>query len=235
MRKRGRGTSRSSETLKSLRPQFLILIRLSNTITNHKYIPSYPATPISHTNVSPSYPLNIQQGLKLTYKSRSSLLQNFSLQTDPLGPPVPNYASTFLITNFVLAYLAVSPRILCRLSGFGSNTAPREDIAKYGEKAVSKGKITQVQLGRIKRLGAAHANAVENYPLLGIAVLFALHAGVENSKMNFWMAGYTVSRVVYAVAYTYIESDPLSYLRSLAWWGGNISCFSMIVAAGRKL
>lgn len=49
--------------------------------------------------------------------------------------------------------------------GLDHNSAPREDLAKYGEAAVQSGKISRGTLNRLKRQEAAHANAVEGFPL----------------------------------------------------------------------
>jgi uncharacterized MAPEG superfamily protein len=49
--------------------------------------------------------------------------------------------------------------------GLDHNVAPREDLGKYGEAAVQAGKISRSALNKLKRQEAAHANAVEGFPL----------------------------------------------------------------------
>jgi uncharacterized MAPEG superfamily protein len=46
-------------------------------------------------------------------------------------------------------------------------------------------------------------------------------------------AGYTCSRILYAVAYIAIEDEMLSYVRSVFWWAGNAVCFWGIVEGAR--
>lgn len=70
-----------------------------------------------------------------------------------------------LIGNWAFAYALTSTRLAKNYYGIDNNVAPREDLSKYGEAAVKAGKISQRTLNRLKRQEAAHANAVEGYPL----------------------------------------------------------------------
>lgn len=81
------------------------------------------------------------------------------------GQQPPNHAATFLLANWVLAYGLMSTRGAKMYYGIDHNVAPREDLAKYGEAAVRAGKLTQRTLDKLKRQEAAHANAIEGYPL----------------------------------------------------------------------
>jgi uncharacterized MAPEG superfamily protein len=63
----------------------------------------------------------------------------------------------------------------------------------------------------------------------------ALHAGVPNGTINGLCLGYTVVRIAYALAYILVETVRWSYLRSFCWHVGNISCFTLVVLAGKKL
>lgn len=137
--------------------------------------------------------------------------------------------------------------------GIDNNVAPREDLSKYGEAAVKAGKLSQRTLNKLKRQEAAHANAVEGYPLFVAAsmclgpclwavidmligtVLLSVVAGVPNEQINTIGVWYTLSRVAFSLFYSYIESPSLSSLRSVAWWSGNISCITALVQAGKKL
>ncbi|TAQ83305.1 hypothetical protein B7494_g8369 [Chlorociboria aeruginascens] len=133
---------------------------------------------------------------------RSPLLTSLGLQAlPPSSPPPPYLAGTFLISNFVLSYLVLAPRSLKQYYGFDHNSAPREDISKYGEKMVSDGKLSRSALKRIKRMEAAQANSIENLPLLVAGVLYAMHKAVDSRTVNALMLGYTVARVAYAIAY----------------------------------
>lgn len=66
-------------------------------------------------------------------------------------------------------------------------------------------------------------------------VLLSVVAGVPNETINTIGVWYTVSRVAYSLCYSYIESAGPSYIRSVAWWSGNISCITGLVLAGKKL
>ncbi|KAJ5432392.1 uncharacterized protein N7458_011548 [Penicillium daleae] len=67
------------------------------------------------------------------------------------------------------------------------------------------------------------------------ATLIAVYAGVPSETVNIFGVWYTVSRVALSHCYSYIETPSLSYLRSAAWWAGNISCVTGIIAAAKKL
>jgi len=47
--------------------------------------------------------------------------------------------------------------------------------------------------------------------------------------------GYTVARVLFAVAYILTENEILSYGRSLVWWAGNAVCFWGIIMGARGI
>lgn len=97
--------------------------------------------------------------------SNSSILTTLGLRDAP-GAPAPNHGTTLLVANFILAYALMSTRGSKVRHGLDHNVAPRDDLAKYGEAAVQAGKLDRRTLNRLKRREAAHANAVEGYPLL---------------------------------------------------------------------
>ena len=95
----------------------------------------------------------------------SSILTTLGLRAAAGAQQPPNHAAGYLITNFVLAYALMSTRAGKMSLGIDHNSAPREDLAKYGEPAVQAGKISREALNRLKRQEAAHANSVEGFPL----------------------------------------------------------------------
>jgi hypothetical protein len=99
-------------------------------------------------------------------KSRraSSLLQLIGLSGNTNATGVPNYGPAFILANWAYAYCLLSTRLPKRLVNIDHNTNPREDIARYGVAAVAAGKISRARLDRIKRMQAAHENAVEGFP-----------------------------------------------------------------------
>lgn len=118
---------------------------------------------------------------------------------------------------------------------FDHNTAPREDVAKYGAELVKSGKITQKQLERVKRMEAAHANSVEHFPFMIGSVLLMLLAKMPASTINTFGAVYTLARIAYAVAYAMVETEKYSWLRTICWWTSNITCINAIVKSANAL
>jgi len=148
---------------------------------------------------------------------------------------IPNYGPSFLIFNFIFAYGILSSRTLKQYYGIDHNASPREDLAKYGETAVREGKITQKQLEMLRRNESAHANAVENFPLLVAGVVFASQAGVARETINAAALTYTIARICYGVIYLVVDHPVWSQLRSLTWWTGNFTCFYLLWKAGSAL
>lgn len=167
---------------------------------------------------------------------------------------VPNHAAGYLIANYILAFGLMSTRGAKVRLGIDHNAAPREDLIKYGEAAVQSGKISRSTLNQLKRREAAHANSMEGFsffvgasaflplcfwPLFDIdandVVLLAVTAGVPSETINGIGLWYTASRVAFGLAYAFIESGPSSYLRSVFWWSGNVSCITALVLASKKL
>ncbi|KIV88552.1 hypothetical protein PV10_08225 [Exophiala mesophila] len=155
--------------------------------------------------------------------------------TSTANPLVGNYAAHHAIFNFVLAYMALSARTLKQKYKLDHNVNPREDVARFGEKAVQDGKITREQLNMVKRNEAAHANSMEHYTVFVASILFATVAKVPNSSINRACTIYSVSRVAYGLAYIYITKYKWSYVRSTAWWSSNFCCFYLLWQSAQRL
>ncbi|OQE11568.1 hypothetical protein PENVUL_c002G04035 [Penicillium vulpinum] len=164
----------------------------------------------------------------------TSLLTTLGLRTS-LDFKSTNYGPLFLTSNFILAYGVLSSRTLKQWYGLDHQVSPREDLAKYGEVAVHEGKITRRQLDMLKRNESAHANAVENFPLLVAGVLFASMAGVPAKKINAAALSYTIARIVYGAVYILVDHPTWSQVRGLVWWWGNLSSFFLLWKAGELL
>jgi uncharacterized MAPEG superfamily protein len=147
----------------------------------------------------------------------------------------PNYAPAFLGFHFFWAYGVLSSRTLKQWYGIDHNEAPRDDLARYGQEAVKSGKITQKQLGMLRRNEAAHANSVENYAFFAAAIGFATFAGVERDLVNRAGLAYTAARIAYGFVYILVDHPQWSQIRGLTWWSGNISCFYLLYQAWKKL
>ncbi|KIV78884.1 hypothetical protein PV11_06489 [Exophiala sideris] len=164
----------------------------------------------------------------------SSLAAVLGLNSNTLTP-TPNYAPYHAIFNFLSAYVFFSSRFLKNSYGIDHNVNPREDVARFGERAVQEGKITQKQLNLLKRNEALHANAVDHFPMFIGSALFATVAKVPNETVNRACLVYTIARLVYAAAYLTIDKVALSYIRSLAWWAGNFTCMYLLWQSGKAL
>lgn len=164
----------------------------------------------------------------------SSLATTLGLRSNGLTPP-GNQAPYHAIFNFMLAYVFLSSRAFKMSCGIDHNVNPREDLARFGERAVQEGKITRRQLNMLKRNEAAHANAMEHFPVFVGSALFAVVAKVPNEAVNRACAVYSVARVVYAVAYLAVDNVRFSYIRSLAWWSSNFACLYLFWQSGKAL
>ncbi|KAJ5589569.1 hypothetical protein N7537_012247 [Penicillium hordei] len=164
----------------------------------------------------------------------SALLTTLGLRAAS-GQVPANHASALLVVNWFFAYILTSPRGSKIRLGLDHNVNPREDLTTYGEAAVQSGKITRRALDQLKRQTSAHANVQEGFTLLVAAILVSLYAGLPNETINTVGVWYSVSRVAYHLFYLKIETHSLSFLRSAAWWSGNISCLYALVQASKKL
>ncbi|KAJ5779244.1 hypothetical protein N7457_006964 [Penicillium paradoxum] len=153
------------------------------------------------------YLVSVSQVRIIQANHHSPLLITLGLRAAP-GQVPANHASGFLVANWVFAFCLMSTRGTKTRLGIDHNANPREDLTKYGEAAVQSGKITRRALEKLKR-------QERDTPCL--------------------LRRYSVSRLVYSLLYSHIESNSWSYLRSVAWWSGNISCFYGLVQASKKL
>lgn len=140
-----------------------------------------------------------------------------------------------MIWQFIFAYCITSPRFLAKYHGIDHNVNPREDVAKYGPPAIASGKLTQKQVDRLGRSASAHANNVENFPLLVGALLLAQTAGLPPTTINRAAVVYAIARMAYSVLYVTTDTHPLTPLRSLCWWMGNIVCLRLVWLGGNAI
>lgn len=165
----------------------------------------------------------------------SSILTFLGLRADASNPLVqpPNLAPYHTLFNFLFAYVVLSARFAKMRLKIDHNTNPRLDLVKYGQKAVSEGKMTKKQLDFLHRVESCHANSMEHFPVAVGAFVFATIAGVKNVNINTACAVYTASRISFAIAYLVIERLEYTYVRSLAWWTSNFACIYLYWTAGK--
>jgi uncharacterized MAPEG superfamily protein len=157
----------------------------------------------------------------------TSLFTALGLRPSSLLTPAPTYTGYYIIFNFVFAYAGLSARALKFHYRLDHNVAPRQDIATYGEAALKAGKINQQQLNMLKRNQAAHENAVENFPLFVGALLYAHHCGLPTTTINASALVYSFVRLVYGAVYVWGKSPTVSWMRTVCWWTGNITCLRL--------
>jgi uncharacterized MAPEG superfamily protein len=145
----------------------------------------------------------------------------------------PSHAATYLIFHFIFSHVVVSTRFVKRLYGLDHNAAPRQDLEKYGEAAVSSGKISQHFLDQMKRMEAAHLNSMEQFPLFAVSMIWAEVTGLDPETMNMLGLWYTGLRVLYVLAYVLVESEGLARIRGFSWWASNYVCFRVLWLGGK--
>lgn len=138
-----------------------------------------------------------------------------------------NLAGYYMIFHFLFAYAGLSSRPWKQYYRIDHNVSPREDLSKYGESAISKGKLTQKQLNQMKRVEGAHANSVEHYTVFIGAMLWATITRLPDTTINASALVYTLARFTYAVSYIFVDEVKLSQLRGIAWWVSNITCLRL--------
>jgi uncharacterized MAPEG superfamily protein len=143
-----------------------------------------------------------------------------------------NLTPAYIFINWAWAFVVLTTRLSKKKLGLDHNVNPREDLDR-AEAAVAKGKITRQQLNGLRRREAAHANSIENFPVYIAAILSAYLAGVSTATLNGLSLWFTLSRIVYGIAYINTESYKFSFIRSLCWWSGNFSCITGLVLALR--
>ena len=167
--------------------------------------------------------------------SMSTLLTALGLRTASTTSLVPPLAPYYLLFNIFVTYIALPSCLWKNLYGIDNNVSPRDDLAEFGEVAVREGKLTQAQLNKIVRIESAHANAVENLPVLIGALLFAGYEGMPKESINRVVLIYSLARVAYAIAYHTIEQFALSFLRTAMGRVGTASGMSLLWQAAQTM
>ncbi|EFX06373.1 hypothetical protein CMQ_6694 [Grosmannia clavigera kw1407] len=152
-----------------------------------------------------------------------------------MAPTLTNHAPAYLCFHFIFAYGVLSSRTLKQFWGLDHNASPRYDLAKYGESAVTSGRIQRWQLEMLQRNESAHANAVENFTFFATAIGFATFSGVNRDVVNRAGLVYSAARVAYGLVYILIDHPLWSQIRGITWWIGNGTCLYLLYKASEKL
>ncbi|KAK9896782.1 hypothetical protein P389DRAFT_84100 [Cystobasidium minutum MCA 4210] len=151
------------------------------------------------------------------------------------APGAATYLPHFAIGQFIFGYGVLSTRGPKVALGIDHNVSPTRDLDKYATELVKSGKIRQSTLDKLYRREAAHQNTMSNLPFFWFAAGFAQLAGLPNPFINKLCLAYTTFRAIYAYLYIHTTDHKLSYLRSLAWWAGNFTCFYALYTTGKIL
>ncbi|KAM3419749.1 hypothetical protein BST61_g3082 [Cercospora zeina] len=217
----------------------------------HSALPPSTATPVVSANIpyqevqpQPNTPTTtttkLQTERKRKMPSLLPTLQTFFLGIQPSTAsqqqqPSSSLTANYIIFHFIFAYAGISTRPWKHHHNLDHQVSPREDLTKYGPKAVTSGKLTQKQLDRIIRVQSAHENSVEHFPLFVGALIFAHVAGLPMETINRTGAYYTLARLVYVASYVWITDARLALLRGVAWWASNIVCLRLVWWGGKAL
>lgn len=146
----------------------------------------------------------------------------------------PNY-SIYAIPAFYI--LALVPQFYSTIlinratNGHFDNVNPRG--ASFSE--TCKKSLDKATLGRFERAKAAHANALENFPLFASAVICANMAGLEKGMMNLTCGAFLGLRIAYTFLYIGVESRKFSFVRTLVWMTSVGCCMTLLFKAGNVL
>ena len=88
---------------------------------------------------------------------------------------------------------------------------------------------------RYERAKAAHANGMENFPLLIGAIILGNVAKLPSSTLNTVAAAFLAMRLAYTYAYINTETIPGSFVRTGIWFASTASLMYLVVMAGSVL
>ncbi|KAF2774575.1 hypothetical protein EJ03DRAFT_8833 [Teratosphaeria nubilosa] len=165
----------------------------------------------------------------------SSLAAALGLRSPDQSTAPPSLAASYIIWQFIFAHGVLSSRAWKQYYGFDHNINPREDVTKYGQRAVEAGKLTQKQLNQIKRVESAHANSVEHFPLFVGALIWAHLAGLPVVSINRSGSFYVLARIAYGAVYILVDTPRLSQLRGITWWISNVACLRLFWLGGKAI
>ena len=111
------------------------------------------------------------------------------------------------------------------------NANPRSAALKENAKKSVPASI----YARYERAEGAHANSMENLPLLIGAIILGNMAKLPVSTLNTVAGGYLALRVAYTYAYINTETIPYSGIRTALWGTSLGSLLYLIIRAGNKL
>ena len=145
-----------------------------------------------------------------------------------------NY-SIYAIPAFVVLALfphAYATRIIKNANNQQWNNAnPRSAALKESAKKSLPASI----YARYERAEAAHANSMENLPLLIGAIILGNMAKLSVSLLNTVAGAYLALRIAYTYAYINTETVPNSFIRSALWATSLGSLLYLIIRAGNEL
>jgi len=146
----------------------------------------------------------------------------------------PNY-SIHALTAFYL--MAIVPQVYSTAIIYRATNGRYNNVNPRGASSFETYKkgCDNATYSRFERARAAHANAMENLPLFGAAVICANMVGLDIGTVNMVCAIFLGLRAVYTALYIAIENHALSYARSFAWMASAVCCLYLLVKSGNVL
>ncbi|EPQ28019.1 uncharacterized protein PFL1_04346 [Pseudozyma flocculosa PF-1] len=171
-----------------------------------------------------------------SFISHNNPLKSTSVHNELDRAAAWNYGPVSILAAFAGSHLILQHRLPKLFYGVDDNVYPRQDLhGDRAERHVATGKLTRAQLNRLRRWEAAHYNSVDHLPVFVGAVLSLQLAGVPNRLTNRVCAVYLAARAAYAGLYITVESEGLSWLRTLAWWTSNLTCIYAFVESAKRI
>ncbi|KAG0261554.1 hypothetical protein DFQ27_002914 [Actinomortierella ambigua] len=142
----------------------------------------------------------------------------------------PNFALASLPIAMGLVYLPFAGRLGLTVynSKKWNNVNPRDHVERQ------KGNMSKEAFQLIKRLDAAHQNALEITPFYMAAVLAALYSGMDKGRVAQLSGLFIVSRTFYTAFYIFGVNEIIASARSLSFFACIYACGRLFAGAAHQ-
>jgi len=120
---------------------------------------------------------------------------------------------------------------LIKCSATFDNAAPRSQA--FQDKL--KEKCSPADFARIERAKAAHANSLESFPLITVALVTGTFAGLPATSLNLAGAILLALRAIHSLLYINTQILSLSYARTLVWISSRIVALNILFKVAFKV
>ncbi|KAL2205686.1 hypothetical protein CC79DRAFT_1275055 [Sarocladium strictum] len=148
---------------------------------------------------------------------------------------VVNLSHNYFLYSVPVAYvLALWPNIYGKLKS--GHIFDRANPRDFNEAVKSAESIDKIMKNRILRSQAASDNAHETLSLFVGGILAADRAGVPIRTINLLSGGYLLSRLIFNIAYVWLQDNrKFAFLRIAAWFAGVFCWMAMFIKSGLLL